>query len=198
MVQKAEIQEFTQSWNKTVNWAKQNKIPYSAYYPVYQMDTQRMLSGSQMSESERVRAIEASAGLNYSTALPTDNQDWLNVPSNAVTNAQDIFTGLEPTHIIPNVFDTVKSTFTHPGNILGAIGDLVTGNAGAASRKILQPNNILQWVPGVYDLARIDTANANMSAGQNIRSGAGLESLAKDPITSLLDVIPLGLSLIHI
>ena len=192
MVQKAEIQEFTQSWNKTVNWAKQNKIPYSAYYPVYQMDTQRMLSGSQMSESERVRAIEASAGLNYSTALPTDNQDWLNVPSNAVTNAQDIFTGLEPTHIIPNVFDTVKSTFTHPGNILGAIGDLVTGNAGAASRKILQPNNILQWVPGVYDLARIDTANANMSAGQNIRSGAGLESLAKDPITSLLDVIPLG------
>jgi hypothetical protein len=186
MATKPAYQEFTQSWNKTVNWAKQQGIPYSAYYPVYQLDTQRMLSGSPLSESERIRAIQASAGLNYSTALPTDNASAGDIIGNTTKNAQDIFTGFNPTHIIPNVLDTIKSTFTHPGNILGAIGDMVTGNEGAAAKQVLKPNNILAWAPGVYDLAQVFNADPHLTGSK------GIQALAKDPITSLLDVIPFG------
>lgn len=192
MATKPAVESFTQSWNKTVNWAKQQGIPYSAYYPVYQLDTQRMLSGSQLSESERIRAIEASAGLNYSTALPTDAQNPADVIGNTTKNAQDIFTGLEPTHIIPNVFDTVKSTFTHPGNVLGAIGDLFGGNPGAAAREVLKPNNILAWAPGVYDFAQVYKGNGSFAQGGQIPKPAGLENLAEDPITSVLDILPFG------
>jgi hypothetical protein len=192
MPSKPQVQEFTQSWNKTVNWAKQQGIPYSAYYPVYQLDTQRMLGGTQLSESERIRAIEASAGLNYSTALPTDNQNPADLIGNTTKNAQDIFTGLEPTHIIPNVFDTVKSTITSPGRILGDVGDaLFGGSAGrkTAAQDILKPNNILAWAPGVYDLAQVFAVDPNLTGSK------GAQAIAKDPITSLLDVIPFGRAL---
>ncbi len=187
MAAKPQVQSFTQSWNKTVNWAKQNNIPYQAYYPVYQMDSQKFVtSGQGMSESERIRAIEAASNLSYSTALPTDNPDWANIVGNSKKNATSIFTGLEPTHIIPNVLDTIKNTIAHPSDILGAIGDLFTGNLGAASKQILKPNNILDWVPGVYDLATVFNADPNLS------SGAGGKALAENPLTTLLDVIPFG------
>lgn len=192
MATKPAYQEFTQSWGKTVNWAKQQGIPYSAYYPVYQLDTQRLLSGSPLSESERVRAIEASAGLNYSTALPTDNQNPSDIVGNTKQNAEDIFTGLEPTHIIPNVFDTVKATITSPGRALGDIGDALFGGSSGrktAAQDILKPNNVLAWAPGVYDLAQVFAVDPNLSGSK------GTQQLAKDPITSLLDVIPFGRAL---
>jgi hypothetical protein len=186
MPSKPQIQSFTQNWNKTVNWAKQNNIPYSAYYPVYQLDSQRVLTGSPMSESERIRAIEASAGLNYSTALPTDQHSWTDLVGNTVQNSQSIFTGLNPIHLVSNVFDTIKNTIEHPSNLYGPIGDAITGNMGAAGRKILAQNNILQWVPGVYDFAQI------FAADPTLQSSAGFEQLARNPITSLLDIVPFG------
>lgn len=190
MASKPAVQSFTQNWNKTVNWAKQQGIPYSAYYPVYQLDTQRLLgSGSPLSESERIRAIQAAAGLNYSTALPTDNPSPTDLIGNTKKNATEIFTGLEPTHIIPNVVDTVKSTITSPGHIIGDIGDaLFGGSAGrkSAAQDILKPDNILAWAPGVYDLAQVFAVDPNLTGNK------GAKALAKDPITSLLDVIPFG------
>jgi hypothetical protein len=189
MASKPEVQSFTQNWNKTVNWAKQQGIPYSAYYPVYQLDTQRMLSGSPLSEAERIRAIQASAGLNYSTALPTDNQSPTDLIGNTKKNAQDIFTGLDPTHLVPNIFDTVKSTITNPGHIIGDLGDaLFGGTAGrqTAAKDILKPDNILSWVPGVYDMAQI------LAVDPDFKTNAGGDALAKTPLTSILDIIPFG------
>lgn len=186
MPSKPAIDSFTQSWNKTVNWARQQNIPYSAYYPVYQMDSQRLLTGSPLSESERVRAIEAAAGLNYSTALPTDNTSWTNLPQNVTSNAQQIFTGLNPIHLVSNVFDMVKNTIEHPQHVLGALGDLMAGNPGAAGRQVLTGNNVLQLVPGIYDLSEV------FASDPNLKGTSGFEQLAKTPLTSILDILPFG------
>lgn len=206
MVAKPNYEEFTQQWSKTVNWAKQNNIPYSAYYPVYQMDVQRAVSGSPLSESERVRAIEAAAGLNYSTSLPTDTQDWTNVRGNTVTNLQDIFTGLTGvqtadlgavTHpsqwghivsggILGDLFDTVKNTVEHPSEVYGAVGDLLTGNTKAAANQVLKSNNPLQFIPGAVDLAKVFQVDPHLTGNK------GVEALAQTPVSSLLDIIPFG------
>lgn len=189
--QKTGAQTFTSSWDKTVAWAKEQKIPYSAYYPVYQLDSQRFLAGSQMSEAERIRAIQASAGMNFSTALPTDNPDPANVVGNVKQNAAQIFTGLEPTNLFSNVFDTVKSTIQHPltlvraGEDLGkAFNPLANGQQTRNAIKsfgdqVLAKNSILSWVPGFADVATL--------AGHG-----GASKLAENPLTSLLDVLPLA------
>lgn len=187
MANKAPVQQFTQNWTKTVNWAKQNNIPYSAYYPVYQLDAQKFISsGNFYSETARIKAIEAAAGLNYSNALPTDNPDWQNIRGNAVKNAQDIFTGLNPLKIFGNAVDTIKSTFEHPSSFLGPIGDLMSGDTGAAGRKVLSNHDIWQWVPGAYDLATVFANDPHLTGSK------GAEALAKQPLTALLDVVPFG------
>lgn len=163
MASKIGIQSFTTSWTKTVNWAKQSGIPQSAYYPVYQMDSQRFLTGSSMSESERVRAIQAAAGLNYSSALPTDAGNPANVIGNIKTNAANIFTGLEPTHLISNIFDTVKNTIEHPSSLLHP----------------LDPHSLASWIPGVTDIALL------------MQGQSGIKQLLENPLTSLLDVLPI-------
>lgn len=164
MASKSGIQEFTASWAKTVNWAKQQGIPQSAYYPVYQMDSQRIVSNSApMSESERIRAIQAASGLNYSSALPTDAPNPTNIIGNAKTNAANIFTGLEPTHLISNIFDTIKNTIEHPSSLLHP----------------LDPHSLAAWIPGVTDIAEL------------MEGKKGIDQLLENPITSLLDVLPL-------
>src|SRR5258707_14285402 len=96
MASKTGAEAFTQNWNKTVQWAKQQNIPYNVYYPIYQQDSQRLIStGSVMSEAERIRAIQAANGLNVSTALPTDAPKPANVVGNVKSNAANIFTGLQ-------------------------------------------------------------------------------------------------------
>lgn len=196
MATKLGTEQFTQNWNKTVEWAKANNIPYSAYYPVYQMDSQRFLSGSQMSESERIRAIQAAAGLNYSTALPTDAPSPTDVASNIKTNAGNIFTGLEPQNLGANIWDTFTNTVAHPSGLFGAVEDFAkilnplangqqTRNAIAGfDQHVLASHSVLSWVPGLSDAA-ILTSGGKLST-------AGLKQLADNPLTSLLDVIPLG------
>lgn len=186
MASKPAVEQFTQNWNKTVEWAKQNKIPYNAYYPVYQLDSQRLLSGTQMSESERIRAVQAAAGLNYSTALPTDASNPSDIVGNVKTNAANIFTGLEPQNLVSNIWDTVKNTVEHPSSVYNALGDALSGHEQQAADLILGKNNILSWVPGVADLAQVFQADPNLS------NSAGAKKLAENPLTSLLDIIPLG------
>src|SRR6516164_1392099 len=186
---KPESLTFTQNWQKTVAWAKSNNIPFSSYYPVYQMDQQRLTSGTPMSQSERIRAIESANGLSYTTALPTDNPNWKDIVGNSKRNAQDIFVGLAPQHILPTIFDTVKNTIVHPSSWINPIKDLATvldpfagqqqTRAAEArfGKDITGQPNILSMIPGVYDI------------GQALNPG-GVKNLANDPITSLLDIIP--------
>jgi hypothetical protein len=121
MATKLETQSFVANWNKTVNWAKQNKIPQAAYYPVYQQDAQRLVTGAtMMGESERIHAILASANPNNVTALPTD------VPQHGIGgffhnlehDAANIFTGLQPTHLVNSIYHSALNSFEHPNWLL--------------------------------------------------------------------------------
>jgi hypothetical protein len=163
MVDKSGTQTFTQSWSKTVNWAKQAGIPQSAYYPVYQLDSQRLLTGTPMSESERIRAIQAASGLNYSSALPTDTHSDSAVVANVKTNAANIFTGLDPISLVKNIFDTITNTVEHPSSLLHP----------------LALHSLASWIPGLTDFAEL------------MEGKAGLNTLLQNPLTSLLDVLPL-------
>ena len=176
MANKPQYESFIQGWNKTVSWAKQNGIPYSAYYPVYQADSQKMItSSSGMGEAERIHAIEAAAGLNYSNALPTDVHSPTAVLPNIKQNASSIFTGLNPFGIIGNVWDTVKNTVEHPSTITAPLFSV------AAEQQIpYTQHDIWNLVPGVTDIALL--AGGKKGAAQ----------LAENPISSLIDVVPLG------
>ena len=196
MVSKPKDQTFVQDWNKTVEWAKANKIPYSAYYPVYQLDAQRLLSGTPMSEAARIQAIQSAYGLNVTTALPTDAPNPSDVVGNVRTNAANIFTGLEPQHLISNIWDTVANTIEHPSSLGGAVEDFAkilnplanqqqTRNAiGAFDQHVLASHSLLSWVPGLYDAAVLTNGGKPGSAG--------LKQLADNPLTSILDILPLG------
>lgn len=199
MASKPKVEAFTQDWNKTVEWAKANKIPYQAYYPVYEMDSQRLLAGNAMTQSERIRAVQAAVGLNVSTALPSDVPSPGDVVGNIQSNAANIFTGLEPQNLVSNMWDTVTNTIEHPSNLIGAVGDFFkilnplansqqTKNAiGAFDQHVLASHSILSWVPGLSDAAML-TSGGILSNDKF----SGAKYLADNPLTTLLDVMPLG------
>lgn len=182
---KTGAQEFTQSWAKTQQWAHSKGIPNSALQPVYQLDAQKLMSGYPMSEAERVRAIEASAGLNYSSALPTDAQDPTNIIGNTKGNLSSLFTSVTSGGLISNILDTLGNAITHPSSWYGIF---LTKHAGFNSQElaqnmnehVLQPHDILSWIPGLADVA------------EAFQGKAGLKSLADNPVTSLLDVLGVG------
>jgi hypothetical protein len=194
MPSKSEVATFTQSWNKTVAWAKSRNIPFSDYYPVYQLDAQRMISGTPLSEGSRILAIEAAAHLNYSTALPTDpNQNWTDFRSNTISNAQDIFVGLEPTHLISNIWDTVAHTVTHPLSLVSPLTDIgrildpfnnhqQTVNAMRSLGGDLN-KSVYDFIPGVADVGNYAQAGGGT---------AGFAALARQPLSTLIDVAPFG------
>ncbi len=192
MPAKPEVQSFTQAWNKTVGWAKKNNIPYSSYYPVYQLEAQKLLTtGTQYSEAERINAIQAANGLTPGTALPTDKANPADILNNAKTNAADIFTGMNPIHLFSSMMDTVSNTIHHPSSIYNAVEDVgkilnpldnhqQTVNAiHDFAKTVLSQNDILQFVPGFVDVAEAE-------------SPGGFKTLADHPLSSLLDVIPVG------
>ena len=167
-------QTFNTDWNKIRGWAAGQKIPTAAVNNVYALDQTRIQSGTfQMSNAERTRAILAAAGMNYNTAIPTDNPGPSDVWGNTIRNIQGIATGLMPTRLASNIFDTLKTTvedIVHPSQF--AKGG---GLAGALE------NTVLSWIPGAYD------AGVLLKAGS---LGKGLDQLATQPITSLLDIMP--------
>jgi hypothetical protein len=191
LMAKPAYQSFVSNWDKTVSWAKSQHIPYQVYYPIYQQDMQKALTGTPMSEAERIRAIQAASGLSYSTALPTDAPSYspTSLPSNIVHNAQSIFTGLEPQNLIANVFDTVKNTIEHPSSVYGIVyGSPPKGkssmdwqtNVQNFQQHVLAPHSLLSWIPGFYDVAEL------------FGGKQGVKTLAANPLTALLDVLPLG------
>jgi hypothetical protein len=134
-VAKSNLQYFKADWSKTVNWAATQGIPKTAWYPVYQLDLQRYANGEYpMSQAERARAILSASNLQANTVLPSDHPSPTNVFENTVSDLRNIFTGLEPTKLIGNIFDEVKNTFEHP-------------------QWLADPtkNTLMQWLPGWAD-----------------------------------------------
>jgi hypothetical protein len=166
---KSNVQSFQTSWNKTVNWAKSQGIPQSAIYPVYQLDSKRLLSGTYpMSEAERTRAILAASNPNNVTPLPTDTPtagSGLSAIghffSNVEHDAANIFTGLQPTKLIPSIVDGVVNTIEHPNWVLNP-----------------EKNTLAQWIPGVAVL------------GEYMQGG--LANVEAHPLIGFLDVLPLA------
>ena len=182
---KIPINTFNTGWQNIKSWAKQQGLPDTAVNNVYALDQQRISSGSYaMSNAERTRAILAAAGQNYNTALPTDKPSPSDVLGNTVRNVQAIATGLEPTRLVGNIWDTLKTTFDdikdpsrlNKGSLGADLGAAFTGTA-------------LSWVPGVADIGTVLTADPTLSGS------AGFKALAENPISSLLDVAPFGKAL---
>lgn len=169
MVQKSSAQQFQTSWTKTVNWAKSQGISQQSIYPVYQLDSKRLLSGTYpMSEAERTRAILASSNPNNVTPLPTDTPSTgsgLGAIShffgNVVHDASNIFTGLQPTKLIPSIVDGVVNTIEHPNWVLNP-----------------EKNTLAQWIPGVAVVGEL--------------MQGGLSNVLSHPLISFLDVLPIA------
>ena len=184
---KSALTSFTTSWNQTVAWAQSQGISKNSYYPIYQMDSARLLTGeSPMSEAERTRAILAAANPNHVTPVPGDKPDPTNVVGNAVNDLRNIFTGLAPNHLVPNLVDTVKNTVLHPETVIKPVADVVGGAASGNLNEVKQglelasglkgPGSILSWLPGVY-------------VGGELAQG-GLNQVLSSPVTSFIDLAP--------
>ena len=187
MANKTQVQTFTTGWDKIVGWAKSQNIPYTAYYPVYQLDSQRLVQGqSPLSDAERINAIKSAQGLDATTSLPTDAPSPFDITQNVKTNAADIFTGLNPVSLVKNIFDTVTNAFEHPSSVYNAFtGGGLEGIFSAKGREqfsntVLAQHSLLSLIPGVNDLA------------EAYRGKAGFDQLAQNPLSSILDVLPVG------
>src|ERR1035437_4496452 len=179
---KQPISQFNTGWQNIKSWAKQQNIPDTAVNNVYALDQQRISSGSYaMSNAERTRALLAAAGQNYNTALPTDAPSASDVLGNTVRNVQAIGSGLMPNRLVSNIWGILKNTVddvTNPSRLnKGSIG----ADIGAALT-----DTIASFVPGAYDIGKVLQADPNLSGD------AGFKALAKDPVTSILDVLPVG------
>jgi hypothetical protein len=168
---KSQLQTYNTDWGKVKAWAAQQKIPTTAVANVQALDTSRLQSGYYpMSDAERTRAILAAAGMNYSTALPTDNPSPSDVVGNTIRNVQGIATGLMPSRLVSNIWGTLKNTvkdIEHPAQA-GGLGKILEDTA-------------VSWLPGAYDLGQVIQAHGLVK---------GLEDLASQPLTSILDVMP--------
>ena len=152
MAQKPGYETFSSSWNKTLNWAHQQGIGTASVLPVYELDAKRFVSGTYpMSEAERTRAILASYNPNNVTPLPTDQpQGGIGgFFHNIMHDATNIFTGLQPTHLVTSIFDSVKNTVEHPNWLFDP-----------------KKNTLAQLIPGVsligeYEQGGIDNVMAH-------------------------------------
>jgi hypothetical protein len=179
-VEKSAIQGFTETWDKTASWAQAQGISSKSYYPVYQMDSARLLAGeTPMSTAERTRAILAAANPNHVTPVPGDKPNPTNIWGNTVSDLRSIFTGLAPNHLVANVYDTVKNAVLHPSTWVKPLEDIGTGHVKEGlelAAGVTGPGSILSWLPGVY------------VAGEIAQGGVG-EALAH-PVVSFLDLAP--------
>jgi hypothetical protein len=166
---KSNVEEFQTSWQKTANWAKSQGISQSAIYPVYQLDSKRLLEGTYpMSEAERTRAILAASNPNNVTPLPTDTPSTGSglgavghFFGNVMHDASNIFTGLQPTKLIPSIVDGVVNTVEHPSWVLNP-----------------EKNTLAQWIPGVAVVGEL--------------MQGGVSNVLSHPLISFLDVLPIA------
>src|SRR5260221_7479031 len=115
MPQKSVIDSFHNSWNSTAAWAQSKGIKYNDYLPIYQQDSQRLLSGGfPMSQAERERAVVAAADVSKPTqATPSTAPRPGNVIGNTITDLRNIFTGIGDIAIHPlhnGLVDSIKNS----------------------------------------------------------------------------------------
>jgi hypothetical protein len=199
MANKSAYQNFQTGWSQAVSYANSNNISKSAWYPVYQQDSSRLINyGYGMSQGERINAIRSAAGLKP-TQLPSDNPSPTNVPENIYHNAQSLFSATNLVHGISNLWDSVVGAVAHPySEVFKPALDLehifATGGTGAEGQAAKtdfadtvlgqhghSPDSI--WgaaVPGAYDAAELFTGKA------------GLRQLADNPLYTVMDAIPIG------
>ena len=172
---KSNLTTYDTDWAKIKGWAASQKgVTSTAVANVQNLDATRLTSGYYpMSNAERTRAILAASGMNYNTALPTDNPSPSNIIGNTISNVRGIATGLMPTRLFSNIFDTLKNTvedITVPGHLAKE-----GGLEGALT------NSALSWLPGAYDVGTFLKAGGGMK---------GIDALMTQPVTSVLDVMP--------
>lgn len=181
MTYKSVYQTFVTKWSKLRTWAADNDIPSSALVPVFNMDFNKMKNtGYTMSESERYRAVLAAAGEDTSTVLPTTVRHPSQVLQNTKDTLWNIFTGIMPTSLAKNIWDTTKNTFLHPMTTIrpleGVFGSKSSDNA-AITRFAQHPTtSLLSFLPLATDLAKLHEGTA------------GIKTLAEHPVMALLDV----------
>ena len=180
MVQSSNLSGFATDWNKRVAWAQSQGISKNSYYPIYQMDSARLLSGEQpMSNAEATRAILAASNPRNVTPVPGDKPNPTNVLGNTVNDLRSIFTGLSPNHLVSNIFDTVKTAVVHPSSVIKPLADIAQGNVKQgleAAAGLNGQNSILSWLPGVYVAGEI--------------AQGGVSEALSHPVVSFLDVAP--------
>lgn len=183
---KSTDQEFESSWNQAVAWAQTQGIGNNTLAPVYQYDLNRVQNGEYpMSQAERIRAITAAKNPNDVTPVPTDHPDPESILGNSVTDLRNIFTGLAPNHLIPNMFKMAESAIVHPQTWLDPIADVgkgvLTGNLADIRKGFSLASasgDILGLLPGVSDVNELLGGNG------------GIDELLTNPITSLIDLAP--------
>src|SRR5271166_6454418 len=179
MPSQSDLQSFQNSWNQTASWAQSKGVGYNKYYPIYQMDTQRLLAGENtMSTAERERAIQAVANPNQATqATPSTASNPWNIIGNTITDARDIFTGLGDivAHPLHNgLVDSVKNTF----DLIDGSHHL-TGSTGAAQLGDALTSTVLSWIPGVQDAGSVLQADPSIkNPWEYMTSRKGLSALA--------------------
>lgn len=181
MAKRSTVDSFTTNWNKIASWAQASGIPSTAYLPIYQMDVQRLQApGSYvLSQAQRHVAVLAAQNPNNVPSAPTDNPQPSNVFGNARHDLGLIVTGLEPTHLVSGLFDTVKNTV----DAIAAPKREEGKDMGITAANWLQ-NTLLSFVPGAYDIGTVLRADPTLSGDQ------GFKALADHPLMSLLDVLP--------
>ena len=176
-------QSFSKDWEKAVAWAQTQGVGANAIKSVFNYDSQRVATGSYpMSIAERNHALLAAQNPNKVTQVPSDKPNARSFLGNARADLGNIFTGLAPNHLIPNLFHTAETAIAHPstwvkpieevtqGALSGNVKEVKTGLEGAGT-------SILGTVvPGVYVLSEL--------------AKGGVGEVLSHPITSFLDVAP--------
>lgn len=188
MVSKAPDVTFGDDWNKLVAWAQSSGISMSVVQPVYSMDLGRLQSGSYpMSNAERIRAIQAAANPNQVTQVPETHSGFSlgSLLGNAVNDLRNIFTGLAPNHLIPNMWHMAETAIVHPSSWIAPIEDIGKGVFTGDFSEIRKgfdlasgPGSVLSLLPGVADVDEL------------LHGKAGLEELWQHPISSFIDIAP--------
>lgn len=199
--QYSNLQNFQYAWAKTYAYAKQQGIPQSAIQPVFEADSQSLLTtgNPKYSQAERIQAIGAAYGLAPTTALPQDNPSPSDVLGNVYHNVSEIFTGLNPYtgfnsgSIAKNLWDTVTHSVEDPKSVvmpgidwaIATTPAFLVGSQNKEAAKqdftseVMSDHNLWAFVPGAVDEAQL------------YRGKQGLRYMADNPVTSILDIMPL-------
>lgn len=165
------IQTFTRKWTRLRGWAAENKIPNIALIPVYHMDVQRLKTGYPMSEGELYRAVLGSAGMETKASLPTTTSTPSDILGNVKNTLWHLFTGLTPSSLVTNMYDSIKNTIEHPLTMMEGL----FGTKAARQRSLSRPTFLADMIPGALDLMKLETG------------WKGVDTLVEHPVMALID-----------